>query len=120
MTTTTSLDDAAALGKPSGAPPSSERRHGSLGRLGRWTATHGRAVGLAWLVVIALLGLVAPKVETALSGAGWQADGSQSVQVRALAQTEFGGAASSALQVVVHSEQPVTTPTVRDVLARVE
>jgi len=67
-----------------------------------------------------VLSLFAPKVETALSGAGWQADGSQSVKVRALAQTEFGGAASSALQVVVHAEQPVTTPAVRDVLARAE
>ena len=121
MTSTTSLD-AAALRDPSdpSASPRSARSTGSLGRLGLWTATHGRAVGLAWLAVIAVLGVVAPKVETALSGAGWQADGSQSVQVRDLAQAEFGGAASSALQVVVHAQQPVSSPAVRDVLARAE
>ena len=97
-----------------------ERRYGPLGRLGRWTATHRRVVGLAWLGVIVVLGLFAPKVQTALSGAGWQANGSQSVKVRELAQSEFGGAASSALQVVVHAKRPVTTASVGDIMARAE
>ncbi len=35
-------------------------------------------------------GFFAPRVEHALSGAGWQANGSQSVQVRDLVQKEFG------------------------------
>ena len=42
----------------------------------------------------------APKVETALSGAGWQANGSESVQARNLIQDNFGGLSSSALMVV--------------------
>ena len=59
---------------------------GPLGRLGRWTADHVRAVALAWAVVALALGAFAPKVESALSGAGWQANGSESVQARKLIQ----------------------------------
>jgi RND superfamily putative drug exporter len=49
------------------------------------------------------------RVETALSGAGWQDSGSQSVQARALIQANFAGNSSSALMVVVHS--PTLTAT---------
>src|SRR5689334_2815664 len=59
---------------------------GPLGRLGGWTAAHVRAVSIAWLLVALALAAFAPKVETALSGAGWQANGSESVQARALIQ----------------------------------
>jgi RND superfamily putative drug exporter len=100
--------------------PASDSRHnrdwGPLGRLGRWAATHRRTVALSWLVVGGVLAVFAPKVETALSGAGWQANGSQSVQVRDLAQRHFGGAASSALQVVVHARTAVTAPDVQAVI----
>ncbi len=47
--------------------------------------------------------MFAPSVETALSGAGWQANGSESVQARTLIQKNFAGLSSSALMVVVHS-----------------
>ncbi|HET6876484.1 MAG TPA: MMPL family transporter [Jatrophihabitans sp.] len=119
MTTSAPTAEQPILPAPS-SPPRPERRFGPLGRLGRWTAMHGRAVGLGWLIVIGVLAFFAPKVETALSGAGWQADGSQSVKVRALAQSEFGGAASSALQVVVHATRPVSSAPVSDVIARAE
>ena len=63
-----------------------------------------------WLLLVVGLGAFAPKVEANLSGAGWQADGSESVAVRELATESFGGNASSAIQVVVHSSGgPVTT-----------
>jgi putative drug exporter of the RND superfamily len=78
---------------------------GPLGRLGRWTARNGRAVFAAWAVVAVVLGLFAPRVEHALSGAGWEASGSESVQVRELVDREFGGLSSSALMVVVHSDR---------------
>lgn len=55
---------------------------GPIGRLGRWTVDHGRAVAIAWIVIAIGFGFFAPKVESALSGAGWQANGSQSVQAR--------------------------------------
>jgi putative drug exporter of the RND superfamily len=83
---------------------------GPIGRLGRYTATHFRAVALAWALVAVALGFLAPKVETALSGAGWEATGSQSVAVRTTIDKNFQGLSSSALMVVVHSD----TKTVSD------
>ncbi|GAC1523537.1 MAG: hypothetical protein NVS2B6_09430 [Thermoleophilaceae bacterium] len=83
---------------------------GPIGRLGRYTATHFRVVAIAWLLVAVALGFFAPRVEHALSGAGWEATGSQSLQARKLVDRNFGGLSSSALQVVVYSP----AKTVRD------
>ena len=84
--------------------------YGALGRLGIWTAEHFRVVLVLWALVAVSLGAFAPKVETALAGAGWEASGSQSVQARQAVQADFGGMSSSALQVVVHSaDGPVTS-----------
>jgi RND superfamily putative drug exporter len=92
---------------------------GPLGRLGLLVTRHGRVVTVAWLLVIVALGVFAPRVESELSGAGWQANGSESVAARELAQQHFGGNASTAIQVVVHSSDgPVTQGTGQQVLAR--
>src|SRR5271157_5239974 len=94
---------------------------GPIGRLGRWSASHARWVVAAWLVVVIGLGVLAPRVETALSGAGWQDSGSQSVQARSLIQQNFGGNSSSALMVVVHSPtRTVSDPAFAAVVARAE
>jgi RND superfamily putative drug exporter len=79
------------------------REIGPIGRLGAWTATHFRTVLLSWALIVVGLGFFAPRVEHALSGAGWEASGSESVQVREQLDAEFGGLSSSALQVVVSS-----------------
>ena len=79
------------------------RAVGPVGRLGGWAAEHIRLVSVTWVAIAIALGVFAPKVETALSGAGWQASGSQSVQARALIQHNFGGVSSAAPLVVVHS-----------------
>jgi putative drug exporter of the RND superfamily len=94
---------------------------GPIGRLGGWAADHVRLVALTWAAVALALALFAPKVETALSGAGWQANGSESVQARALIQQSFGGLASSAPVVVVHSAT-LTTDSLgfRSTVAKVE
>jgi RND superfamily putative drug exporter len=76
---------------------------GPVGRLGRWTATHFRAVAIAWGIVAIGLGFFAPRVEMALSGAGWEATGSQSVQARKLIDKNFRGLGGYGLMVVVHS-----------------
>jgi RND superfamily putative drug exporter len=97
------------------------RRFGPLGRLGLAVIRRPRLTTVAWLVLVLGLGIFAPRVEGALSGAGWQADGSQSVAVRQLAQAHFGGAASSAIEVVIHSDAgPVTSGRGAQVTARVE
>src|SRR5918998_6460730 len=76
---------------------------GPIGRLGHWTATHFRAVAIVWLLIAVAFGVFAPKVEHALSGAGWEATGSESVQARQLIDKNFQGLGSYGLMVVVHS-----------------
>jgi RND superfamily putative drug exporter len=94
---------------------------GPIGRLGRWSATHGRVVAVAWVLIVVGLGILAPRVETALSGAGWEDSGSESVQARDAVQASFGGTASSALQVVVASDTlTVDDPAFQATLAEVE
>jgi RND superfamily putative drug exporter len=94
---------------------------GPIGRLGAWTASHFRTVLIAWIAILVGLGFFAPKVEHALSGAGWEATGSESVEARQLIDEEFGGLSSSALQVVVRSdEETFTDPAFRATVAEVE
>jgi putative drug exporter of the RND superfamily len=94
---------------------------GPIGRLGRYTATHFRTVLVGWLVVALGLGFFAPRVETALSGAGWETTGSQSVQARNLIDRDFHGQSSYALMTVVHSPtQTVADPAFRRAIAGVE
>ncbi|ADG77361.1 MMPL domain protein OS=Tsukamurella paurometabola (strain ATCC 8368 / DSM / CCUG 35730 / CIP 100753 / JCM 10117 / KCTC 9821 / NBRC 16120 / NCIMB 702349/ NCTC 13040) OX=521096 GN=Tpau_0724 PE=4 SV=1 [Tsukamurella paurometabola] len=76
---------------------------GPLARLGGWVVDHRRGVSVVWVLAIIALGVFAPFVEKNLSGAGWQANGSESVQAREAAQAHFGGNASHAIQVVVSS-----------------
>jgi len=93
---------------------------GPLGRLGIWVTDHAKLVTGVWLLLIIGLGAFAPQVEHNLSGAGWPADGSESVAARELAREHFGGNASSAIQVVVQSSDgPVTEGEGAKVLAEV-
>jgi putative drug exporter of the RND superfamily len=75
---------------------------GPIGRLGRWTADHVRLVVVAWAVLAVGLGIFAPRAEHALSGAGWEAEGSESVAVRDATDASFGGQGSYALMVVIN------------------
>jgi len=94
---------------------------GPIGRLGRFAADHVRLISVAWLAIAVVLGVFAPTVETALSGAGWQANGSESVVVRSLVQKDFGGLSSSAPIVVVHSATlTASSPAFRQTVQRVE
>jgi RND superfamily putative drug exporter len=111
---------------PAPGPISEPRRGhrepvGPIGRLGRYTATHFRIVLVGWLVVALVLGFFAPKVEKALSGAGWEASGSQSVQARRLVERDFKGLGSYGLMTVVYSPtQTVGSPAFRSAIGRVE
>lgn len=107
--------------RPPGPDAAHTGRHGGvLGRFGALMAGHARIVFGVWLLVSVALGAAAPSVFTALAGAGWQADGSESVQVRELAQQHFGGNSSAAVQVVVHSaDRPVESRPVQAVLGEI-
>jgi len=113
---------AVAAALPSGASPLEHPEAvGPIGRLGAWTVDHARAVAIGWAILAVTLGVFAPKVETALSGAGWQANGSESVQARTLIQQNFHGLSSSALMVVLHSKsQTFADPAFRAAVGRVE
>ena len=94
---------------------------GPLGRLGRWTATHFAAVAAAWIVVAVGLGVLAPRAEHALSGAGWEATGSESVQARQLIDKHFGGLGTYGLTVVVHArDKTISDPAFGRALRGVE
>src|SRR3954453_15274975 len=92
-------------------------RVGAIGRLGRWTAGHFRIVAAAWVVVAVGVGVLAPRGETALSGAGWEATGSESVQARQLIDKSFDGLGTYGLTVVVHApDKTVSDPAFARVL----
>ncbi len=77
---------------------------GPIGRLGAWIADHVRHVVIAWVVIAVGFGVFAPRAEHALSGAGWEASGSESVAARHLIDESFGGQGAYALMVVVHGD----------------
>ena len=103
-------------------PQPAPERHGPglLARLGAWSGTHLRVVLVGWLLVLGVFGAFAPQVESALSGAGWQDSGSQSVRARDLIAKNFAGLGSTALQVVVHdnASQIAADPTAQQAIAR--
>lgn len=99
----------------------SRLKPGPIGRLGRWTATHFRTVAAVWIVVAVGLGVLAPRAEHALSGAGWEATGSESVRARGQIDAHFDGQGSYGLAVVVHApDQTVSDPSFARALHAVE
>lgn len=100
--------------------PEKQNRPGLLGRLGMFTARRKKFVFLTWILILAGLGSAAPSVFDDLAGAGWQANNSESVQVRELAKEHFGGNASSAIQVVIHTpEGSISDPQAQETIKQV-
>ena len=100
---------------------STPMQFGPIGRLGRWTASNFRLVAIAWAVLAVALGFFAPKVEHALSGAGWEATGSESVAARKQIDKNFQGLSSSALWVVIHSDdKTMADPAFKAAIAKAE
>ena len=103
-----------------------QRRDGStatstrLWRLGAWAADHRRTIVIAWCGVVLALGALAPFADRALSGAGWEALGSESVKARHALESRFPGRGSYALSVVVAGGRSgIDDPTMPATLARV-
>src|SRR5436190_4719135 len=96
-------------------------RLGAVGRLGRWTAGHFRIVAAAWVVIAVGLGVLAPRVETALSGGGWEATGSESVHARRVIDRSFAGLGTYGPVVVIHArDKTVSDPAFERVIRRVQ
>ncbi|NIL75786.1 MULTISPECIES: MMPL family transporter [Rhodococcus] len=111
--------------QPEIAPPHDTETNGGptpgpLGRMGYAMVTLRRWVFGFWLIALVALGSAAPSVFGSLAGAGWQANGSESVQVRELAQQHFGGNSSAAVQVVMHSDNSsIDSPAMQQTLTEV-
>ena len=75
-----------------------------LGRLGKWANGHRLAVIVTWALFAGALGVFAPKLEHALSGAMWEVNGSDSLAAREIIDEQFGGMSSQSAAVVLSSE----------------
>ncbi|MBJ7458772.1 MAG: MMPL family transporter, partial [Thermoleophilaceae bacterium] len=101
-------------------PDQTSQQYGPIGRFGAYMADHFRAVMIVWVAVILVLGFFAPRVEHALSGAGWEASGSESVAAREVVDRDFGGFGGYGLMVVVSSEtQTASAPQFKATVAEV-
>lgn len=75
-------------------------------RLARWVADNSRLVLLVWVLLIAVMAPLAVTLQSGLSGAGWDASGSESEQVRDELQANFPEVGAEAATVIVHQENP--------------
>jgi putative drug exporter of the RND superfamily len=72
-----------------------------LGRVGAWAADHRRLIVIVWAAAVLALGALAPFADKVLSGAGWEAPGSESGQARRAIESSFPGQGTYALSAVV-------------------
>jgi RND superfamily putative drug exporter len=102
------LDPPRAAGTPSpGAPPRSARRDGVLARLGRASARRPKRTLLVWALVVLAAGPLALTLTGALSGAGWEAQGSTAQEVRDELRRDFPALGAEAAVVVYHQARPI-------------
>src|SRR4029450_13617538 len=93
----------------------------ALGRLGAWAADHRRLIVVVWGGLVLGLGALTPFADKALSGAGWEAPGSESGDARRAIESPFPGQGTYALSVVVAEKGAGTGDApMRPVLADVE
>jgi putative drug exporter of the RND superfamily len=94
--------------------------HPPLARMGRWAHGHRKAVIIAWAVLAIGLGVFAPKLESSLSGAMWEVNGSESLAARDVIDQQFGGLSSQSAVVVIQSQStPIDDPAFQKVITDV-
>ena len=94
--------------------------HPPLARMGRWAHGHRKFVIIAWAFLAIGLGLFAPKLEHALSGAMWEVNGSESLAARDVIDEQFGGLSSQSAVVVIQSQSTsIEDPAYQQVIADV-
>ena len=76
-------------------------------RLGRFSVRRRRPLMLFWLVVALAAAPLAITVSGALSGAGWEAQGSIAQQVRDELRNDFPQVGAEAAVVVIHQDPPI-------------
>ncbi len=75
-----------------------------LAILGRAMHRNRLAVIASWLIIAVALGVFAPRLEHALSGAMWEVNGSDSLAARHVIEQQFGGFSSQSAVAVIHSD----------------
>jgi RND superfamily putative drug exporter len=91
--------------------------HPPLARMGRWAHGHRKFVIIAWAVLAIGLGVFAPRLEHALSGAMWEVNGSESLAARDVIDEQFGGLSSQSAVVVIQSATtPIDDPAFQQVI----
>jgi RND superfamily putative drug exporter len=80
---------------------------GLLARIGMFSAKHPQAMILTWLVVVLAAAPLAVTLTGALSGAGWEAQGTTSQEVRDELREDFASLGAEAAYVVVQQPNPV-------------
>jgi RND superfamily putative drug exporter len=90
-------------------PASSAHREAWFARLARFAARRRRFVMLTWLGVIMVAAPLAMTVSSALSGAGWEAQGSTAQKVRDELRRDFPQANAEAAVVVYRQESPIAS-----------
>lgn len=91
------------------APPGGTSGHPEpwFSRLARFSAVHRRAVMIVWLIATLAAAPLALTLTGALSGAGWEAQGSTSMQVRDEIRRDFPQLGAEAAVVVFHQNDPI-------------
>ena len=102
MTTTPARDDDTRL-----APPPEVGKEPWFARMARFSATHRRMVMVVWLVATLAAAPLALTLTGALSGAGWEAQGSTSVKVRDELRRDFPQLGAEAAIVVYQQDEPI-------------
>jgi RND superfamily putative drug exporter len=76
-------------------------------RLALWSARHTRSVLAVWVVVVVVSAPLAVTLTSALSGAGWEAQGSVAQQVRDELRRDFASVGAEAAVVVYQQQAPL-------------
>ncbi len=82
---------------------------GLLARIARYSANHSKRVLLLWAVVVAVSAPLAVTLTNALSGAGWEAQGSTAQKVRDEIRRDFPELGAEAAVVVYRQKTPITS-----------
>ena len=91
------------------ADPPATAKEAWFARLARFSARRRKTVMLVWLVATLLAAPLALTLTGALSGAGWEAQGSTSVKVRNELRQDFPGLGAEAAVVVYRQDATVAS-----------
>jgi RND superfamily putative drug exporter len=105
MTATSTIRSTSDAKQPSRGP--ADRREPWFARMARFSVRRRRTVMLVWLVATVVAAPLALTLTPALSGAGWDAQGSVALQVRDELRQDFPQLGAEAAVVVYRQQDPI-------------